>query len=290
MSDAAMTWARSVRVGKSGAKLVLLVLADRASPAGIVSDCTQRDIAEEAELTDRQVRQLLSYLEHDAEIIDRERRAGDGHGRQNDIITLAMSKRPVILGRKRRQPEEFSASGNRKKLPAGQPEICDRQPEIFDRKILPVGATGNLPHTPSKNITLTLSKGLANANPKGSPKNLHFEALLALWRTKDTIRRTRRKPAFETYSRLMRDGVSPDRIELGARAYLAAANNTRDGGQYMPELFRWLRDHAWDDWAEGAEAEADRRQRIHAEHGYWNADWGPEPANEPRRHIAGAAS
>lgn len=258
MSDAAMAWARQVRVGKSGAKLVLLVLADRASPSGIVNDCTQQDIAEEAELTDRQVRQLLAYLEHDAEIIDRERRAGDGRGRQNDVITLAMTKRPMILGAKRRQPEKSSGCGNRKNLP---------------QKNLPVGATGNLPQTPSK--ILSLQRDNLTVIPKGSPS---FEALWALWKAKDAIRRAKRKPAFDVFERLVRSGVDAERILAGARAYLANPEKTKDGGQYMPDLFRWLRDEVWADWCDVGEAELQNRQALFELDGTWHESWGPKPS------------
>jgi len=266
-----MTWARSIRVGKSGAKLVLLVLADRASPEGVVHDCTQIDIAEEAELTDRQVRQLLNYLEQDAKIIDRERRAGDGRGRQNDIITLAMSRTPVIVGAKRRQPENTSASPNRKILP---------------QKNLPVGATGNLPQTPSK--ILPLQKGTLKGTPKGSPSAdcfEAFEALWELWRSKDLIRRAKRKPAFEAFQRLVRGGADPRRILAGARAYLADPRKTEKGGEYMPDLFRWLRDEVWADWLEEADAARARAIRIYREHGFWDPANGDPPDTDPQPDL-----
>lgn len=263
MSDRAMAWARSIRVGKSGAKLVLLVLADRATPDGIVHDCTQVDIAEEAELTDRQVRQLLTYLEHDVEIIERERRAGDGRGRQNDIISLSMSKTPLVIGAKRRQPEDISASRNRKNLP---------------QKNLPVGATGNLPQTPSK--ILPLQKGTLKGTPKGSPS---FDELWTLWRSKDLIRRARRKPAFETFQRLVRGGADPADIVAGARAYLSQPDKIAEGGKFMPDLFRWLRDEVWADCLADSAPDYAEALRIWSasDHTFWDrSKYGPAP-NEP---------
>jgi len=192
MSDRAMAWARSVKTGKSGRKTVLMVLADRASTDGVVHDCTQRDIAEEAELSERQVRTLLHELEVGGVIV-RERRPGSGKGRENDIIRLRMAELPLVLGAQpSRQPENSSggqATGNHRRLPqpektsacrsplglrAWQPETISAcggqsatgnrkilpvdggQPEVQSRKILPVAPVDILsPHTPLSELPPT---------------------------------------------------------------------------------------------------------------------------------------
>jgi len=139
-----MAWARSIKTGSVGRKAVLYVLANHATSEGVVYDCPQTAIADEAELSERQVRTHLSDMEKSG-VIARERRPGKGTGRQHDIIRLRMAELPLILGAKRnRQPEVISA------FVQVQPEISSgdeatgsqrrlRQPELSSACLSPNG-------------------------------------------------------------------------------------------------------------------------------------------------------
>lgn len=255
-----MTWARRMRVGGASRKLVLLVLADQADNYGFVSEhCTQAEIAAESELSERQVRRLLREL---SPWFEREHRPGEGQGRGSDVFRLKMKEMPTIVGVKPRQPDNMSAMATGHSTGGNRTNATGQM------------ATGHLPHTPSKNP-------ISKRSPKGDPKgSFHFDALWALWRTKDLIRRAKRKPAFDTFERLVRGGADPQRILAGARSYLASAEKTAEGGKFMPDLFRWLRDEVWADWSEEDFSEALRIWSV-SERAYWDrAKYGPAP-NEP---------
>lgn len=132
-----MAWARSIKTGSVGRKAVLYVLANHAIKDGVVHDCPQKAIAEEAELSERQVRTILADLERIG-VIERERRPGQGRGRQHDIIRLRMAELPLILGANRnRQPEKSSAgaaTGNARRLPEKETASGCRSPKDLRAK------------------------------------------------------------------------------------------------------------------------------------------------------------
>lgn len=97
-----MAWARGQRVGHYSRKAVLYVLADRADPAGVVHACTQKDIADELEMSERQVRTVLKELEP---FIERVSVANGNKGRVGTQIRLRMAELPMILGAKRSKPD-----------------------------------------------------------------------------------------------------------------------------------------------------------------------------------------
>lgn len=93
MSNAALTWAMSTRVGSSTRKLVLLVLADRANDDNWSTWVGQETIAVETELSVRSVGRALAEMEHAGVIERSQRRRGDGF-RSSDLIRLNMAWEP----------------------------------------------------------------------------------------------------------------------------------------------------------------------------------------------------
>lgn len=280
MSDQATAWARSVRVGGSSKKLVLLVLANHADPQGFVSEhCTQAEIATESELSERQVRRILREL---SPWFERGRRPGEGGGRQSDTFRLKMREVPVILGARRRQPDNLSAQATGQ-IEQGNRTFAGGQPDTGGR----LTATGHSPHTP---LVFSPSKRTPKGVPKGSPAPEPFEQLWAMWRERDAIRRAKRKPALEAFQRLTRAGADPARILAGARAYLQSPEKTADGGKFMPDLFRWLRDEVWADWASEAapsqQIDWAKREAWFRERGEWLERWGPRPDSPDYRGAA----
>ena len=94
MSNAALTWAMSTKVGSSTRKLVLLVLADRANDDNWSTWVGQETIAAETELSVRSVGRALAELERDGVIERSQRRRGDGF-RSSDLIRLNMQWEPA---------------------------------------------------------------------------------------------------------------------------------------------------------------------------------------------------
>lgn len=140
MSSQAVAWAIVMQAGGPSAKAVLMSIANYANEYG---ECwaSQQTIADGAEISVRQVRTILAGLVSRG-LIERERRGGDGKGRQTDLLRLRMRELPAIITAKRReQPEDISPSqGKRQTLPvAEQPEDISVATGRDFR-----GATGNL--------------------------------------------------------------------------------------------------------------------------------------------------
>ena len=119
MSSQAVAWAIVMQAGGPSAKAVLMSIANYANEYG---ECwaSQKTIADGAEISVRQVRTILTGLISRG-LIERERRGGEGRGRETDLLRLRMRELPAIITAKRReQPDDLS---KRQILPvAKQPE------------------------------------------------------------------------------------------------------------------------------------------------------------------------
>lgn len=109
------------------------------------------------------------------------------------------------------------------------------------------------------------------------PRYAGFTALWAAWRERDLIRRSRRAPCFEAYKRAVKAGADPERIDAGARAYLANPDKNKDRGQFMVGLVTFIDDQEWEEWADEWEKEARRRAALFEHDGFWDSKWGPKP-------------
>jgi hypothetical protein len=165
VSSQAVAWAIVMQAGGPSAKAVLMSIANYANEYG---ECwaSQKTIADGAEISVRQVRTILAGLISRG-LIERERRGGEGRGRETDLLRLRMRELPAIITAKRRdQTDDFS---KRQILPVTkQPEdISLASGEDFR------GATGNL---------MGGNRKLTSDNPNNPSSNSKKHPIPADWR------------------------------------------------------------------------------------------------------------
>lgn len=146
----ALEWAFEQDAGSASASRLLIEIARHS--VGGVCQVSQAKLGAACSLSERQTRTLIASLVADG-LIARERIGGAGKGRSPDRYTL--------VGYAETQPAEITesqeATGNdcRKILP-----VAEGQPEVSDRKRLPVGATGSAAPTPPIRYNSTLRDNL----------------------------------------------------------------------------------------------------------------------------------
>lgn len=125
MSVQAISWALGTAVGDTGAKLLLLALANYADEHG---ECwpSQARLAQDTELTDRTIRTKLKLLEEGG-FLSRERRQSDAGWRTSDYYRLHLSQPENTSGRSK-APTGNSCKANRKTVsdlgePSKEPSI-----------------------------------------------------------------------------------------------------------------------------------------------------------------------
>lgn len=147
----------------------------------------------------------------------------------------------------------------------------------------------------SKNISVPSARILPKEKKSSGPS----EAFLALWRewaAKDEIKRSSRKPAWEAYARLVKDGADEDEIARGVRAFLADSRQTKEGGQFMKAFAVWLKNETWADWAHKPTPQKSTppspeqiwapryREWLRTDGLIWDfQQWGPAPDEEGHR-------
>jgi hypothetical protein len=272
-----MTWARAMRVGGSGRKLVLYVLANWADKHGFVSDhCSQAEISAETELSERQVRRIVNELEP---WLERFHRPGNGQGRRSDAFRLRMKEMPAIVGAAR-QPDKLSTIGNRT-FPVGQPDISHGGNRTFETQPDMPEATGQkeISPTPPKEKT-TPSK----RTPKGVPKGSPVEARRLLAELRPAMSETgniRSKPKLcDTALPPLLEVHGFDAVLAAARRFYGSLDAQRDRGEFQPGLQVVANDGRLEAMIQNSAAGAvdwAAAVRIHTEHGYWNPANGPAP-------------
>lgn len=263
MSSQAVAWAIVMQAGGPSAKAVLMAIANYANEYG---ECwaSQETLAEGAELKTRQLRTILSQLVERG-LLERERRGGEGRGRQTDMIRLRMRELPAILTAKRRPSD--TDNSNRQSLP-----------EASNRQNLPPaiegGATGNLEGGNRQMVAGTKEP----KNPRTqTPIPPDFEEAWKLW--PKHVRASDKQASRKRWAKL----AHPPEAKLAAvKAYLASPDGRKDGGAYVNAFEVWLNRKA-EFWLErvGQSAAADpraERERVFREHGVWHPDWGDPPA------------
>ncbi len=262
MSSQAVAWAIVHQAGGPSAKAVLMAIANYANEYG---ECwaSQETLAEGAELKTRQLRTILVGLVERG-LIERERRGGEGKGRQTDMIRLRMRELPAMITAKRRP--ETDPERNRQSLP-----------EASNRQNLPLaikgGATGNLMGGNRQTVAGTDNPRTQEPKP---PYPQGFEEAWTLW-PKHT-RASCKKTSARRWAKLR---ASPEAKLAAVRAFLASPDGVKDGGSFVNAFEVWLNRKA-EFWLEKVnapvpEAELQRRADLWALRGTWASEWGAAP-------------
>jgi DNA-binding transcriptional ArsR family regulator len=212
VSNDAITWAYRQQTRTSGAKFVLVVLADFADEAG---SCFpgQALLAERTGQGERTVRRQVIELE-EAGLIAREHRYDREGQRTSDRYRLQMA----------------TGQNDRKAPEAALPANGDRLPAIYDST---TGQDGRV--TLRENPQLEPSDEL---HERRQSKAELFDVFYAAY-----PRHTGRQAARRAWDKAVRD-TTPERLLAGAQRF--AADPNRDP-TYTPHPATWLNAGRWDD-------------------------------------------
>ena len=299
MSDAS-AYVKRLRPGNASAKLVLFALAEYCDEQGTAQPSSKR-LAEDTDLSPRTISTALDLLE-DKGMITRVRCYGDMR-RVPDAITIvgfaewrdsldaefaSKAKRQVqMLHVQKLQVKEI----HQQDLHVSSQDVVALRPQTtnsFDAKF--ARAKDDIVRDITTTIRDSTNQTLLSEQPPPKAKTAKlsnpsptFLALWGLWMQHDCIRRSRRKPAWEAYQRMIRMGAHAAEIEAGMRAFLADDEKTKQGGQFMPALAIWLKDEVWRDWVKDAalpKIDWQKRLAYFREKGDWVSRWGPAPGEE----------
>lgn len=189
----------------TGAKIIMLALADRAGDDGHSCFPSQKEIKRKTSLSIRSIQTHLNWLEENGYILRKERRRNDGYRTSDEYIVFPVDNSGADIS-----GEKFSGENSAK--PHAQ--------------IL----RGN-------NNSLTESY-IYTPEEDTSVRPLEFEMF---WSTYPSYRRESRKKAFPAWEKVIREGrATPEQLQASAGAYRASDEATKDGGKYAKGLCAWL--------------------------------------------------
>lgn len=226
MSLAMMKQVRGYRTLKGADKLVMIGIADVANDEG-VGWIKVADLAEWASITPRSVSRILARLEADGYI---ERRIGMGGFR--DHIEALRPNLYTILPEPSKEHEELSTGVTRvSSLP---PDTCVIPPP--DTCVTPPPDTCVIPHNNDQQRLNNHSP----LPPKGGAPG--FDQVFA-----EYPRQTERDRALRVWQELQPSEELARQVVQSIRAWRLDPSWQREGGRFVPRLWRWLRDRRWED-------------------------------------------
>lgn len=258
MSWQASSWAKEQRLGNPLAKSILLCLADYADPEKALCWPSQTRLAEDAEVSERSVREWLQRLE-DWGLISRSKRSRSGGGRASDMIELHLDARVTDGSDRARQANDQAGD-----CAAGEAGGSAAEPEGKPAAAAGLNRQDAAEHTGSS-CRASLEQTNLTSQPARERAREKFDRIsenkedrksieAAFWRTiKDWPRFAGmpKAPALKVWWEL-----TPDERVLAERrrdAWLAKLG--ADGIQHKPSPSTYFRERLWTSVPDPQEAE-----------------------------------
>lgn len=300
MSDA-YAFIKRCRVKNASAKLVLFAIGEYMDERG-VSAPSSAVLRADTYFCPRTISSCLDILETDGFIV-RKRRSAKGGKRLSDQITV-LGFAAWVEGLKAAMPKH--AIEDQVQILHMQ-NVHVREVNMHDLHLGSAATAGSVSVQPptttssdAKSAPRRRSEMALNSNTLPldnlsslcakravDPRFAGFDAVWAIWRGKDTIRRSRRKPSHDAYCDAVKSGADPARIMAGASGYLSHRDKSKEGGKYLLAFAKFIAEEEFEEWADttvdGAD-EAERRRRVKNFEfdGTWLPSWGPRPERAER--------
>jgi hypothetical protein len=268
MSLEALTWAKKITAPSSGAKFLLIMLANYAGKKG-ESFYTLSDMAEDMQVSVDSVRRRLGELS-DADMIARIiRMRGDG-SRSSDIVILLMDDETRAYAESlgwsadRAREENAATEGDHAQTPGIEPLAnCDHPLADCYHPLADSGGGGSTGATPKKNQQLTNTKPtptpaargaveVASLRDEAQAAEARWEAFKAVWPFDPAASPGKARAAFFALSPEEREHA----IRYAAR-YIAATE-----GKRRKHAGNWLADRDWTGFLEQERAKLSERERV----------------------------
>lgn len=280
MSVKALTWAKATTTGSASRKLVLLVLADYADEAW---SCwpSQATIAEETELSVRQVRRILADLE-EAGIVRREqRRRDDGYRTSDRIFLTSPDNLSPEISPDMVSPKPPTSPATVSSETPVSPDICDNLTGHL-RPISPDTMSGQEPsvrttreHTraadPAPSLALvpeTVSTPTAPVRVPNAPTGTRYPSDFEAWWTLYP-RKTAKNDAAKAWKRA-RGKASWDELRGGLERAVAGWKRDKVDPQFIPHPATWLNGCRWEDQPMPARKPAGQSETTYVANGQYD--------------------
>lgn len=261
--------AARARVADAFEKAVLMVLAEAADGATGETFVGQSTIAERCGMSLRAVVNVLGRLEVSGLISRRRRNDAHGH-RTSDLITVTLGAPSAS----READQDASDACRKESLSAS-----DDNPYVHRVHSIPQYIPQYIPQ-----IEDTSSSGL----PKSKARITYPPQFECHWLAYPHVKGRSSKPASLAEWRKLPDDERDD-LAKAISEFAATEQATKDGGQFVPGLERWLRKGQWRDFLSVTQATTQQGETPIWEHrvarfrqdGAWPSSWGERP-DRPR--------